>query len=321
MRKLAGLALIGALPYVAGAQDKVEDETARLKERVEALEAALYPRGRDQAAITADMALMRNLAGLLVFSQFPMQDGALDVYRVVGKDAPDERRLELFRSHRTGVGPSRAEVQKGDYTHFPYERFRGDTPPKGSGDVPLFWDRVAQLDGTRLVALANGAAKRMQEADLLALLERCGQSNIRYSKNGVSFTFPRRFQLVESQRGPVLVSILNDPVTRNLVFLAHHGKHKPQYFAAFYAGLKSGLKVATVVEQTQIKEKIGNEEVTGTKLVYLAENDPTKQILRYFTVQEACTIAVRTAQAKDAFAYRKLRSILRSVALPEAGSD
>jgi len=321
MRTLAGLVLIGALPYVASAQDKVEDETARLRERVGALEAALYPDGTDQAAITADRTLMRNLAGLLVISQFPMRDGALDVYRVFGKDAPDDRQLELFRSQRTGVGPSRAEVSGGDYTHFPYERFRGDTPPKVGADVPLVWDRVAQLDGTRLVGLANGVAKRMKEADLLALLERWGQRYLKFSKNGLSFALPRRFRLVETQRGTALVIAAHDAVTRDMVLFALHGKQAPQYFAAFHAGLKSGLKVATEVEQTQIKEKIGDEEVTGTKLVYLSENAPAKRILRYFTAHQSCTIAVMTAQATDAFVYRKLRAILRSVALPKAGAD
>ena len=324
MRKLGVLALIAALPYVAGAEDEdeVEVEAARLQARIEALEAALYPRGHNVKLIPVDMARMRNLAGLLVFSQFPMKDGALDVYHVVVDDLPADRQLELLRDSRTGVGPLPSEVQQGDYTHFPYERFRGTAPPKDGGEVPLIWDRVAQLDGTRLVALSSGAVKRMEEAKVLALLDRWSQSTLEYSKNAISFAFPRRFRLTETQRGTVPVIFLDDPVTRSMdLFLAFHGKQTPQYFAEFYRGLKSGIKVETEIEQTQIKEPIGDKAVAGTRLVYLPQDDATRHVLRFFTVQDSCTVAVLTAQANDALVYRRLRTILRSLVVPKQGSD
>jgi hypothetical protein len=56
MRKLGALASIAALPCVAGAEDEVRGESARLQARVEALEAALYPRGHDGKLTTEDMA-------------------------------------------------------------------------------------------------------------------------------------------------------------------------------------------------------------------------------------------------------------------------
>jgi hypothetical protein len=57
---------------------------------------------------------MRNLAGLLVLSQYPMKDGALDVYHVVAKDVSADKQLELLRSARTGIGPLRSEIQQGE---------------------------------------------------------------------------------------------------------------------------------------------------------------------------------------------------------------
>ena len=321
MRKLGALAVIAALPYVARGEDDVADEAARLQERIEALEAALYPRGRDRKLVTKDMSRMRKLAGLAAFSKLTMRDGALDVYHVVAS-APADKQLELLRSSRTGVGPSPSEIQKGDYTHFPYERFRGAAPPKKGEEVPILWDRVAHSDGTRLVALLTGVVKRMEEADVLALLDKCGQSTLRYSKDAVSFAFPRRFRLTEIRRGLVLVILVDDPVTRSLdIMIALHGKQTPQYFAEFIRGLKSGIKVETVVEQAQTKERIGDEEVAGTKIVYLRENDTSKHVMRFFTVQEAYSVVVQTTQARDAFVYQRLGSILRSVAFRKEGSD
>lgn len=322
MRKLGALVLMAALPHVAGAQDTGEDDdpVARLHERIEALEFALYPRGVDPALVTEDMSQMRNLAGLLVLSNFPMRDGALDVYRVAD-DVAEERQLDLLRSARTGIGPSREELAEGDYTHFPYERFRGDAPPPGAEPVPVLWDRAAQPDGTRLVALSNGAVKRMKEAEVRALLEKCGQTNLKHAKEGVSFTCPRRFRVLEIERGQTPVVVVDDPATRSVdILVVLHGKQTPQFLSEFYRGFKVGIKVEKELEQTPIREKIGDAEVTGTKLVYQGRNDPTRHVLRFFALLASCTIAVQTTEAADAFVYPRLRAVLSSVAVAKAGS-
>jgi hypothetical protein len=243
-----------------------------------------------------------------------MKDGALDVYRLFPKRELKERHPFVFRSQRTGAGPSLEELKRGDYTHFPYERWRGATPPKKFGRIPILWDRAPQPDGTRLVAMASGTAEVMQEAKLQKLLETYGQLTLTYSKQGVSFTCPRRFRLTER---PTMIFV-NDPATGDMdVTIAVLGKQDAKFFAAVLEGLKAGVRVETIVEETEITEQIGDTEVPGKRIVYVRKGEKGKRVLRFVPFRDSYAVIVGSTLREDAVQHPKLQSILRSIKIEE----
>ena len=92
-------------------------------------------------------------------------DGKLDIYGLLRREGKSTEEIVGFcHSSRTGKGPTAAEVEGGDYTHFPYERHAGPIDIDDTSQRPLIWDREPMPDGSRLVGLA-GAAVRIVDAE------------------------------------------------------------------------------------------------------------------------------------------------------------
>lgn len=90
-------------------------------------------------------------------------DGRVDVYAVLlhERNATEEIR-RLCTSARSGEGPSTAEIDAGDYRHFPYQRHRGQPDDR---ETLLLWDR-APTNGERLVARSDGTVFTVSEATI-----------------------------------------------------------------------------------------------------------------------------------------------------------
>ena len=93
-----------------------------------------------------DINSVRNLASYLSLSGDPIPlaaDGRIDVYIFVRTGAIEgEDDLQVYVSALTGQGPTLEEMLAGDYTNFPYERYRGEVSPNELG-VPLIMDNTA----------------------------------------------------------------------------------------------------------------------------------------------------------------------------------
>ena len=119
-----------------------------------------------------DMNDMRNLVSLLTIqSKVPMKDGRVDVYALVGDIGPEN--FSIFKSERFGVGPTKEQIEKGDYSDFPYGRFSGKVE---KGKVPLLWDKKPDKQGGRVVGFNGGAVKWLPEAKVQELLEQYNQT-------------------------------------------------------------------------------------------------------------------------------------------------
>ncbi len=101
---------------------------------------------------------------------FPMKDGALDVYAVVRAGEIVGSKLRTFRSARSGTGPTDEEIARGDYTNFPWERCRG-AGRRGSTPFPLLWESAPDDQGEILVALSDGHVYFMKPERLDAALK------------------------------------------------------------------------------------------------------------------------------------------------------
>ena len=131
-----------------------------------------------------DINNVRNLASYLSLSGDPIPlaaDGRIDVYIFVRMgEIEGEDDLQVYVSALTGQGPALEEMLAGDYTNFPYERYRGEVSPKEPG-VPLLWDKQA-CRGTgvvgRFVGLTQGRCVFMEEAELQTLLRAHGQEDL-----------------------------------------------------------------------------------------------------------------------------------------------
>jgi len=121
-----------------------------------------------RVALIEDRDRLRTIVGLIVLgSKPPMEDGALDVYVFVRQGDITRDYYWIFRSTRSGTGPTVEEIEDGDHTNFPWERFHGEMPPRYTG--PLLWERQPDEDGRILVALGDGSVevwdkKRLDEA-------------------------------------------------------------------------------------------------------------------------------------------------------------
>ncbi|MCZ6571919.1 MAG: hypothetical protein ACE10D_05065 [Planctomycetota bacterium] len=130
-----------------------------------------------------DINSVRNLASYLTLSGDPIPlaaDGRIDVYIFVRMgEIEGEDDLQVYVSALTGQGPTLEEMLAGDYTNFPYERYRGEVSPNELG-VPLLWDKQpCRGDSTgRIVGLTQGRCVFMEEAELQALLCRHGQADL-----------------------------------------------------------------------------------------------------------------------------------------------
>jgi hypothetical protein len=116
---------------------------------------------------------LRILAGLLVAhgQRPPMKDGTLDVYYFVKKGDITRENYDILR--RPGEDrPTDEEIERGDYTNFPYERYRGKGELDFTRPVPLLWDKAPDEHGVYVVGMSDGRAEAMDEAGLKAMLGR-----------------------------------------------------------------------------------------------------------------------------------------------------
>lgn len=122
-----------------------------------------------------DMADLRNIVGLLATgAAIPVdKTGRVDVYALVREGEVIEQYVSLFASKRFDYGPTWKEARKGDYTKFPFVRFKGD--PNQQKQVPLLWDKQPDERNGRLVAWSGGSVKWYPEAEIRELLLRFRQ--------------------------------------------------------------------------------------------------------------------------------------------------
>jgi hypothetical protein len=109
---------------------------------------------------------VRILVGLMVASSepFPMKDGALDVYHFVKSGDITRDNYDVLRKPGAKV-PTDAEIDAGDYTNFPYERYRGEAKRDGVRPVPLLWEKTPDREGIYVVGMSDGSARAVDQVD------------------------------------------------------------------------------------------------------------------------------------------------------------
>lgn len=131
-------------------------------------------RGRHRPRLE-DQSNLRNIAGLAAACEaLPMKDGAFDPYYLVRNGDIRGSNIKILRSARSGIGPTEEEATAGDYTKFPWERYRGEPRPRGASPYPLLWDKRPDEDGWVLVALSDGTAYRWNQEALDRALAEAG---------------------------------------------------------------------------------------------------------------------------------------------------
>ncbi len=100
---------------------------------------------------------LRNIVALsFSLEKLPMKDGAFDPYHLVRNGDITGTNIKALRSQRSGIGPTEEEATAGDYTKFPWERYRGEPKPRGASPYPLLWEKTPDEEGRVLVALSDG---------------------------------------------------------------------------------------------------------------------------------------------------------------------
>jgi hypothetical protein len=130
-------------------------------------------RGADASRVE-DMSRMMALVHLATRAEaLPLKDGAFDPYAFVGTGDITRQDYRTFRSARLGKGPTHWQIERGDYTNFPWERYRGDgSEIKKLVRLPLLWEKEPGSDGQHLVAWSDGSCRVMSPAELKAALKR-----------------------------------------------------------------------------------------------------------------------------------------------------
>jgi hypothetical protein len=111
-------------------------------------------------------------------------DGRIDVYallilRARDRELPHGEIVELCHGARADEGPTWEEIAAGDYTNFPYQRYRGQLPPRRSESpydrsrnrVPYLWDR-RPADRKRLVVYSDQTVLFEDEATMQEFFRR-----------------------------------------------------------------------------------------------------------------------------------------------------
>lgn len=160
-------------PSLEARVEALEDTLEALALHVDRLEKRTYG-----DAVRKDLDRLRDLIGLLTSgTSVPMRDGAVDPFALRDEAGSAPLDTHFFHSARLGSGPSRDEIAAGDYTNFPYERYRGPQRPLQDLDhpLPLLWDREPHSDGGRLVGLSNGSVQYWPVEQFEAGMEAAGQ--------------------------------------------------------------------------------------------------------------------------------------------------
>ncbi len=115
---------------------------------------------------------LRIIAALLITSgeQLPMEDGALDVYELVRKGDISRDNYSLLRKERGG-SPTDEEIERGDYTNFRYNRYRGTGEVDDTRPVPLLWDKEPDAMGLSVVAFNDGSVRALDREELAHALK------------------------------------------------------------------------------------------------------------------------------------------------------
>ena len=132
----------------------LERELAVLKRALAYFQGRSKPRTRASSRdLLSDLKNLRQLVVLVRLSREgpPAADGRLDIYRFVRSEEIADEHFDVFTSHRCGIRPTNAEIKAGDYTHFPFGRYKGAVTMKGPV-TPWLWERYPYPDGTRVVA-------------------------------------------------------------------------------------------------------------------------------------------------------------------------
>ena len=99
---------------------------------------------------------LRQLVGPVARSgKLPLKDGAFDPYALFRNGEVVGTNLKLFGSARSGTGPTDEEIERGDYTNFPWGRYRGDGNLEGP-PFPLLWERKPDDKGKVLAGFSDG---------------------------------------------------------------------------------------------------------------------------------------------------------------------
>lgn len=170
-----GSALRADEPGIEGRVGALEREVLALKARLDKLEGARgQPRPGSRVATMEDLNSLRQLAGhAVIAAKAPIKDGALDPYSFVREGNITGANLGLFRSARQGRGPTDEEIRRGDYTNFPWERYRGDgSDLRRPKLVPILWEKEPGADGKHVVAFNDGSTKLVEPAELESLLKK-----------------------------------------------------------------------------------------------------------------------------------------------------
>ena len=124
---------------------------------------------------TEDRRRLSAIAHLVVTrARLPMKDGAFDPYDFVRRGEIGGGDMGLFRSARYGHGPTEEEAKAGDYTKFPWGRYRGERKPRDAPPYPLLWEKKPDEDGRVVVALSDGSARVWDRETLERALAEAG---------------------------------------------------------------------------------------------------------------------------------------------------
>jgi hypothetical protein len=97
--------------------------------------------------------------------KLPMKDGAFDPYFFVRNGDLRGTNIKLLTSVRYRFGPTEEEAKEGDYSKFPWERYRG-TREFGATPFPILWEPEPDRDGLMLVGLLSGETYLWDRATL-----------------------------------------------------------------------------------------------------------------------------------------------------------
>jgi hypothetical protein len=155
--------------------ERLDVRLARVEGAMLALQDRLLPDATARPRVAEETNRLKQMIQCLISmdgTKFPrLKDGTIDAYAIVRAGVVENHTFAELTQNRHGLTQAPiADIGKGNYRNFPYERGGRWAIKSSTRASPVLWEKTADRNGMVVVAFSNGAVKYIKQSDLKRMI-------------------------------------------------------------------------------------------------------------------------------------------------------